>query len=138
MLCGDEINSAVLSEKLVGEFIVDEPDSIGRQADEWGAIIVSPLSKEYILDDGASLLDDYERWFPDFLEANEHVITTCGINDIRLFMEIFYIERDQFNFEILGREHIMRLGRFKVALSISIYTLTEQQMIDWIKELRNQ
>ena len=137
MLCGDEIDSAALFEKLVGEFIIDEHDSIGMQADEWGAVMVSPLSKEYILDNDVSFLENYERWFPDFLEANELVITACGINDIRLFMEIFYIEKDQFNFEILGREHIMRLGRFKVALPISIYTLTEQQMMDWIKKLRN-
>jgi hypothetical protein len=127
MLHGDELNSAALVSKLSGDYIICNQETIGNIADTQGAMSVAPPI-ESVVDDDYGQVDIYHAWFASFLEANYNSMAECGADDLRIFMEIFYVEGHQCNLEILDREAISIIGKYNVALPISIYALSKETM----------
>jgi hypothetical protein len=141
---GNALRSVELVNQLIGQFVVDDLESIGSPADEWDMIsvhppvaeVISEFDEPYPSEEELSRLHDYEHWFADFLETNAEALPACGVDEISILMEIFYVKGDQCNFEIFDRDILARLVPFKVALPISIYALGKKQMNDWSRKLR--
>lgn len=69
----------------------------------------------------------YEEWFVKLLEENFEVFRKYGAEDIDLFMEIYY-SGDQCNFEVFDRKMLKRISNFNVAIPISIYHLSDNEI----------
>lgn len=69
----------------------------------------------------------YEEWFVNFIEKNYSKFITFGVEDITLFIEVYY-SGGQCNFEIFTKDLLKRLMIFDVSLPISIYLLTEAEI----------
>lgn len=135
MLCGDELNSAALVSKLAGNYTICNPETVGIPADTQGAISIAP-PVESVVDDDYEQVDSYHAWFASFLETNHNVFAVCGANDLRIFMEVFYAEGHQCNLEVFDRKSLATLGKFNVALPISIYALSEETISKWAAEIK--
>ena len=135
MLFGDKLNSAALVGKLKGNYTICNSEEVGSIADKQGAISIAPPT-ESIVDDNYEQVTKYHAWFASFLEANHDVFIECGANDLRIFMEIFYVAGNQCNLEVFDREAISIIGKFNVALPISIYTLSEESLSNWAKDIK--
>lgn len=71
-------------------------------------------------------IEQYESWFVEFLEVNQELIKLTGVDEIELFIELFY--NKQCNFEIFSRENLSRLAKFNVAIPVSVYGLSDQSL----------
>ncbi|MGI4738183.1 MAG: hypothetical protein ACRYG7_23695 [Janthinobacterium lividum] len=135
MLHSNSLQSAALVSQLKGSYTICNPETVGSIADTQGAIHIAPPI-ESIVDDDYEQVDRYHAWFASFLETNHGVLAEYGADDLRIFMEIFYAKGHQCNLEIFDRETISTIGKFKVALPISIYALSEENLDKWAKEVK--
>ncbi|GAB3636168.1 hypothetical protein GCM10027422_17580 [Hymenobacter arcticus] len=134
-LCGNELDSATLVSRLSGNYTVDDPETIGSTADSWGTVSITPLV-EAVVDDDYEQVNRYHAWFASFLEVNRGVLVACGANDLRIFMEVFYEKGYQCNLEVFDRETLSSLGKYHVALPISVYTLSKRALTKWAEEIK--
>ena len=135
MLFGDKLNSAALAGKLKSNYTICNSEEVGSIADKQGAISIAPPT-ESVVDDDYEQVSKYHAWFASFLEANHHVFIECGADDLRIFMEIFYAAGSQCNLEVFDREAISIIGKFNVALPLSVYTLDEKALNEWSAEIK--
>lgn len=75
---------------------------------------------------------DYEAWYLQIIETNYLLFQEHGVTEINLFMEVFYTK--QCNFEFFTREALAKLGRYRVAVPISVYHLNDEQLIDLLQD----
>jgi hypothetical protein len=80
-------------------------------------------------------INDYENEFILFIEENFSTFVENGVEDLQIFIEI-YFDGGQCNFEIFNKELLKRLGLFGVSLPISIYTLKEEEINEWRREIK--
>ena len=73
--------------------------------------------------------DAYETWFVNWLEMHMHELLDCFIDEIEIFMEIFYT--DQCNTEVFNQNLIQRLSKFNVTLPLSVYQISEKDLKDF-------
>lgn len=78
-------------------------------------------------------LDDYENWYIDFIERHKGLMDRNGVTEINLFVEVFYSE-GQCNWEMFSREGLKKIGRYGIAIPISFYSLTGNQIIDMLRD----
>lgn len=97
-------------------------------------LIAPPM--ESVVDDDYEQVTRYHAWFASFLETNHRVFTECGVDDLRILMEVFYAEGYQCNLEVFDREAISIIGKFNVALPISTYSLSEENLTKWAEEIK--
>lgn len=135
VLCGDRLNSVALVRNLEGNCIICNQDEIGSIADNQGAISISPPI-ESVVDDDYEQVMRYHAWFASFIETNHRVFTECGADDLRIFMEVFYAKGHQCNLEVFDREIVSIIGKSNIALPISIYALSEEELAEWAKEIK--
>jgi hypothetical protein len=135
MLCGDELNSAALVSKLTGTYTICNPETIGLLADNQGAISIAPPI-ESVVDDDYEQVDNYHAWFASFLEMNHNLLAVCGADDLRIFMKVFYAEGHQCNLEVFDRKSLATIGKFNVALPLSIYALSAEAINRWAAEVK--
>ncbi|MCL9807645.1 hypothetical protein NAT51_19135 [Flavobacterium amniphilum] len=76
---------------------------------------------------------EYENWYFDFLDKNKLLIDRHNVNEINLFIEIFH-DGGQLNFEIFSRELLKKAGLYNIAIPVSYYKLTTEEIIDMIKD----
>ncbi len=77
----------------------------------------------------------YEQDYIDFIEKNYNLFKENKGNDFRIFMEIFFEEGGQCNFEIFKRKWLKKLAKYNFALPISVYTLKKRKIRAWEKEI---
>ena len=77
----------------------------------------------------------YEKDFVEFIEKNYKLFKENGVDDIRIFMEVFYDKGGQCNFAIFNNKLLKRLAKYNVSLPISIYTLSKREIEKWEKEI---
>ena len=75
----------------------------------------------------------YEKDFVEFIEKNYQLFKENGVDDIRIFMEVFY--EGQCNFEIFNKKLLKRLAKYNVSLPISVYAFPKRKMQKWEKEI---
>lgn len=77
-------------------------------------------------------LDKYQLWYVKFLEEEYEELHRRGVDDIQLFTDIFYCR--QCNFYMLNPDILSRIGRYKVSLPFSVYSLTPKQIKHILKD----
>jgi hypothetical protein len=78
--------------------------------------------------------EEYQEWYIKFIEENSINLVENDVNDVRLFIEVFY--DGQCNFEIFDKELIHRMSRcMKVSLPISIYHLKDEEIKEMLLEI---
>jgi len=77
-------------------------------------------------------LVDYENWYIDIIKSNISLFEKHEVTEINLFMDVFFTK--ECNFEIFSRDGLAKIGKFKVAIPISIYKLPEEEIIEMLKE----
>jgi hypothetical protein len=77
-------------------------------------------SQEHV---GYENIREYEMWFVEFIEANYNTFTESGVDDIRIFIDVFYAG-DQCNFEIFDNILLQRLTIFKISFPVSVYKIS--------------
>ena len=71
---------------------------------------------------------EYERWYVNFINKYYQTIKECGGTKLDLFLDVFF--NGQCNLEIFDRTMLSKLSVFDVAIPISIYHLTSEQIED--------
>ena len=74
---------------------------------------------------------DYDNWFVNFIEKNKQLLIDEGVEEFEIFIEVYF--SGQCNFEIFDRENLSKLSKSKVALPISVYSMTVEEMGDLLK-----
>ena len=73
-------------------------------------------------------LTDYKEWYVKFIEDNYQILINSGVEDISLFLDVFY--SDQCNFEIFNNTQLKKLSLFNISLPISVYKLSLVKLRD--------
>ncbi len=77
---------------------------------------------------------EYEEWFVNFIERYHDLFNSNGIDDFRIFIDVFY-SGDQCNFEIFNKNLVKRLGRcIDFSMPISIYKLKQKDIREMLLE----
>lgn len=127
MLFGDDFSPKKLLPNLKGEYIISNMNEKSIKIDdnnsEFDHGFLSILNPKQI-----ALNHDqhYENWFGDFLGINHQNILEAGVDDIRLFTDVFYTK--QCNFEIFSKETLKKLTEFNIAIPISVYSVTNDEI----------
>ncbi|MDR1544788.1 MAG: hypothetical protein LBS50_10375 [Prevotellaceae bacterium] len=138
LIFGDNFYPKNILQKIQGDFIIDDdyhcPDD-NRFGDDdkygYGSMIIShPLQWTV----GKHIIQ-YEKDFIEFIEKNYKLFKENGVDDIRIFMEVFYDKGGQCNFEIFNKTLLKRLAKYNVSLPISVYTLSKREIKKWEKEI---
>jgi hypothetical protein len=74
---------------------------------------------------------EYEEWYLNFIEKYKPVFDKHGVTAINLFFDVFD-NGGQLNFEILSRELLKKVGQYEIAIPISVYRLTTEQIVDML------
>ena len=138
LIFGDNFYPQNILQKIQGNFIIDDkyfcPDD-NRFGDDdkygYGSMSFShPLQWAR----GRNIIK-YKKDFVEFIEKNYKLFKENGVDDIRIFMEVFYDKGGQCNFEIFDNKILNRLAKYNVSLPISIYTLSKREIEKWEKEI---
>jgi hypothetical protein len=78
-------------------------------------------------------MTDYENWYFDFIDNNKILLDKNGATEISLYIEVFD-DGGQLNFEIFSRELLKKVGQHNIAIPISYYRLTTEQIIEMLGE----
>ncbi len=77
-------------------------------------------------------LEEYQKWYIDFLVNNHKTMMDVGVEEIRFFIEIFYTK--QCNFEIFNKEDLKVISNYNVSLPLSVYNVSDHEIIDMLVE----
>jgi len=143
LIFGDNFYPQNILKKIQGNFVIDDdyfcPTDVRKF---WGGII---SDDDDIYGYGCMLFSHplkqatdkyrfkYEKKFVEFIEENYQLFKENGVDDIRIFMEVFY--EGQCNFEIFNKTLLKRLAKYNVSLPISIYAFPKRKMQKWEKEI---
>ena len=75
----------------------------------------------------------YENWYLDFIDNNKNLLDKNGVTEMSLYIEVFD-NGGQLNFEIFSRELLKKVGQYDIAIPISYYRLTTEQIIEMLDE----
>jgi hypothetical protein len=78
-------------------------------------------------------MTEYENWYFDFIDKNKSIFDQQGVTEINLFIDVFD-NGGQLNFEIFSRELLKKVGLYNIAIPISYYRLTTEQIVDMLME----
>ena len=78
-------------------------------------------------------MEEYEEWYFSFIDKYKPVFDKYGVTEINLFFDVFD-NGGQLNFEILSRELLKKVGQYGIAIPISVYRLTTEQIVDMLSE----
>lgn len=131
-LLGENFKPEEIIPKFIGECIVSSShykgERFGRNLEktcQGGAVSLWNPQKYEIPYHG----EEYEEWFIVFIENNYQLFLKSGVEEIRLHFEVFTLY-EQCNFEVFNNHLLKRLVRYNVSLPMSVYVLTEAEMID--------
>jgi hypothetical protein len=80
-------------------------------------------------------LAEYENWYIDFVERHKDLIDKNGVTELNLFIDVFY-SGGQCNWEIFSREGLKKVGQYGIAIPISFYSLTDDQIVELLKDAK--
>jgi hypothetical protein len=80
-------------------------------------------------------LMEYENWYIDFIELHKDLMDKNGVTEINLFIDVFH-SGGQCNWEIFSRDGLRKIGRHGIAIPISFYSLTDDQIIDLLRDAK--
>ena len=75
----------------------------------------------------------YEEWYLDFIDKYKPIFDKHCVTEINLFFDVFD-NGSQLNFEILSRELLKKVGQHAIAIPISVYRLTTEDIVDMLSE----
>lgn len=78
-------------------------------------------------------MTDYENWYLSFIDNNIMLLNKNGITEMSLYIEVFD-NGGQLNFEIFSREMLKKIGQYDIAIPVSYYRLTIEQIIKMLDE----
>lgn len=78
-------------------------------------------------------MTDYENWYLDFIDNNKKLLDKNGVTEMSIYIEVFD-NGGQLNFEIFSRELLKKIGQYNIAIPISYYRLTTEQIIEMLNE----
>jgi hypothetical protein len=78
-------------------------------------------------------MTDYENWYLNFIDNNIMLLNKNGITEMSLYIEVFD-NGGQLNFEIFSREMLKKIGQYDIAIPVSYYRLTIEQIIKMLDE----
>jgi hypothetical protein len=135
-LTGDKFSPKAFIEELTDNihiFTSNEPDDINDRDPNgifgFGSLTVL-CPKVYGLQ---YEMTDYEKWYLDFIDNNKKLLDKYGVDEMSLYIEVFD-NGGQLNFEIFSRQLLKKVGQFDIAIPISYYRLTTEQIIDMLDE----
>lgn len=76
----------------------------------------------------------YERDFMEFIDNNFKLFIENHMTELQIFIEI-YFDGGQCNFEVFSKEMLKKIASFGVSIPISIYVLSEDEIIKWQNEI---
>jgi hypothetical protein len=76
-------------------------------------------------------MTDYENWYLNFIDNNKKLLDKNGVTEMSLYIEVFD-NGGQLNFEIFSRELLKKIGQYDIAIPISYYRLTTEQLIEML------
>lgn len=82
-------------------------------------------------------ISEYEKGFIEFIGYNYQLFIDNGVEDILIFMEI-YFDEGQCNFEIFNKILLKKLAQYGVSLPISIYILQKEEFYEWENEIKRE
>lgn len=74
--------------------------------------------------------ESYNHWYVDFIKTNYNVIKQCGLEEINIFIDVFF--HGQCNFEIFNNKSLSELSKYNVSLPISVYELPYKELKDML------
>jgi hypothetical protein len=107
----------------------DTPSLGPGQATTYGFGSLSLLAPGKI---GVAPTATYEQWYVDFLDSTHDQLVGAGVTEINLRWDVFYTR--QCHFELFTRQQLARLAPYPVALPVSVYQLSEEQMQDLLAD----
>ena len=80
-------------------------------------------------------LADYENWYIDFIERYKELMDKYGVTEINLYIEVFH-SGGQCNFEIFSKDALRKIALHGIAVPISFYSLTYNQIVDLLRDAK--
>ena len=137
---GDNFHPSTVIDKLCGDFIItDSFNSTDRT-------FVNPQivygyggmsfwdPKKFATEDN---IIEYETAFVDFIDKNYNLFIDAGADRFNIYIEIYY-DGEQCNFEIFDKHTLKKLTKYSISFPISVYRLSEQEIVDWEKEIKQE
>jgi hypothetical protein len=137
-ISGDNFYPSKIINGINGDFIVESYFSatdkkFSDRPDEFGYGGMSFLHpRKFSTDDD---IIEYENAFIEFIEKNHYIFIENCADDLEIFIEI-YFDGGQCNFEIFDKGLIRKIGHLGVSLPVSIYVLTEEELLKWEGEIK--
>ena len=134
---GDRFYPERILTNIQGDFIADSyfnptDQKFENEPDEYGCGSLIFLHKNKCSTEDE--IRKYEEDFIEFIKDNHILFIENGATEIEIFIEIYY-DGGQCNFEIFNRELLKQIGDFEVALPVSIYALTKEEIQQWKSEI---
>lgn len=134
---GDRFYPERILTNIQGDFIADSyfnptDQKFENEPDEYGYSSLIFLHKNKCSTEDE--IRKYEEDFIEFIKDNHILFIENGATEIEIFIEIYY-DGGQCNFEIFNRELLKQIGDFEVALPVSIYPLTKEEIQQWKSEI---
>jgi hypothetical protein len=76
---------------------------------------------------------EYEEWYLSFIEKYKPVFDKYGVTELNLFFNVFD-SGGQPNFKILSRKLLKKVGQYDIAIPISVYRLTTEEIVEMLSE----
>jgi hypothetical protein len=76
---------------------------------------------------------EYEEWYLNFIDKYKPIFDKYGVAEINLFFDVFD-NGGQLNFEILSRDLLKKVGQCAIAIPISVYRLTTEEIVEMLGE----
>lgn len=67
--------------------------------------------------------ENYEQAYFNFITKNIDILLDYGADDFDIFIEIYKSELEQCNFQILNQNFLALLGKYKMSIPVSVYTV---------------
>lgn len=67
--------------------------------------------------------ENYEEAYFNFITKNIDILLEYGADDFDIFIEIYKSELEQCNFQILNQNFLCLLGKYKMSVPVSVYTV---------------
>ena len=139
-ISGDNLYPEKIINKIQGNFIID---SYFRPTDKRlfnlpGTYGYGGMSfrhpKKFATEDN---IREYEAAFVDFIEKNYNLLVEAGVDDFKIFMEIYY-DGEQCNFEIFDKLTLNKLTQYSISIPVSVYFLSEQEVSEWENKIKQK
>lgn len=126
--------------KIEGDFIIDtyfspKDKKFSNTSEEYGYGGISFWHPQKFATEAKIV--DYEKAFVDFIEKNDKLFKENGVDDLQIFMEIYY-NGSQCNFEIFNKDLLKKLTKYKVSFPVSVYLLGEKEIQEWENEIKSK